>query len=252
MKKIFILFLFSPIFLFAQINESDSLKLKTDLSLTGIWQVGNVETLIFRAKSELTYQPWRKWVFKTRNSYVYLAFGKQKADEDVLSLNFIYFNPERRIYPLLLGFVSTNFRREIVLRYLLGGGVTFQLLDKKEHWLKVSISSEYERTNFSKTDFNIVDYDGRSTINTFRGTLWINGRYQLFKNKMVLTHESYFQPSLEESDNYRWQADFGLELPIWSFLNFKINYLHTFESIVIENQKREDQFLTFGFTIKSY
>ena len=252
MKKIFILFLFSPIFLFAQINESDSLKLKADLSLTGIWQGGNVETLIFRAKSSLTYQPWRKWVFKTRNSYVYQAFGKQKADEDVLSLNFIYFNPERRIYPLLLGFVSTNFRREIDLRYLLGGGVTFQLLDKKEHWLKVSISSEYERTNFSKTDFNIVDYDGRSTINTFRGTLWINGRYQLFKNKMVLTHESYFQPSLEESDNYRWQADFGLELPIWSFLNFKINYLHTFESIVIENQKREDQFLTFGFTIKSY
>ena len=252
MKKIFILFLFSPIFLFAQINESDSLKLKADLSLTGIWQGGNVETLIFRAKSELTYQPWRKWVFKTRNSYVYQAFGKQKADEDVLSLNFIYFNPERRIYPLLLGFVSTNFRREIDLRYLLGGGVTFQLLDKKEHWLKVSISSEYERTNFSKTDFNIVNYDGRSTINTFRGTLWINGRYQLFKNKMVLTHESYFQPSLEESDNYRWQADFGLELPIWSFLNFKINYLHTFESIVIENQKREDQFLTFGFTIKSY
>ena len=252
MKKIFILFLFSPIFLFAQINESDSLKLKADLSLTGIWQGGNVETLIFRAKSELTYQPWREWVFKTRNSYVYQAFGKQKADEDVLSLNFIYFNPERRIYPLLLGFVSTNFRREIDLRYLLGGGVTFQLLDKKEHWLKVSISSEYERTNFSKTDFNIVDYDGRSTINTFRGTLWINGRYQLFKNKMVLTHESYFQPSLEESDNYRWQADFGLELPIWSFLNFKINYLHTFESIVIENQKREDQFLTFGFTIKSY
>jgi hypothetical protein len=69
---------------------------------------------------------------------------------------------------------------------------------------------------------------------------------------MILTHESYFQPSLEESDNYRWQADFGLELPIWSFLNFKINYLHTFESIVIENQKREDQFLTFGFTIKNY
>ena len=252
MKKLLLLFLFSPIFLLAQINESDSLKLKADLSLTGIWQGGNVETLIFRAKSEITYQPWRKWVFKTRNSYVYQAFGKQKADEDILSLNFIYFNPERRIYPLLLGFVSTNFRREIDLRYLYGGGVTFQLLDKKEHWLKVSISSEYERTNFSKTDFNIIDYDGRSTINTFRGTLWINGKYQLFKNKMILTHESYFQPSLEESNNYRWRADFGLELPIWSFLNFKVNYLHTFESIVIENQKREDQFLTFGFTIKNY
>ena len=69
---------------------------------------------------------------------------------------------------------------------------------------------------------------------------------------MILTHESYFQPSLEKSDNFRWQADIGLEFPIWKFLNFKIDYRRTFESIVIENQKEEDQFLTFGFTLKSY
>ena len=74
----------------------------------------------------------------------------------------------------------------------------------------------------------------------------------MFKNKVIFTHESYFQPSLEKSNNYRWQADLALELPVWKFLNFKINYLHTFESIVIENQKGEDKFLTFGFTLKSY
>jgi hypothetical protein len=35
-------------------------------------------------------------------------------------------------------------------------------------------------------------------------------------------------------------------------MNFKINYLHTFESIVIENQKQEDTYLTFGVTLKNY
>ena len=69
---------------------------------------------------------------------------------------------------------------------------------------------------------------------------------------MILNHESYFQPSLEEGNNFRWQADVGLELPIWKFLSFKINYRHTFESIVIENQNQEDRFLTFGLTLKSY
>ena len=74
----------------------------------------------------------------------------------------------------------------------------------------------------------------------------------MFKKKVIVNHEFYFQPSLEQSNNFRWQADAGLELPIWEFLNFKINYLHTFESVVIENQKREDNILTFGFTLKSY
>lgn len=252
MKKIFFYLLIVPLFLNAQINESDTLRVKAGLSLTGFYQGGNVETVIFRAKSDLSFKPWKNWVFKNQNSYVFQEFGKEKADEDILSLNFLYLNPDRKIYPFVLGFVSTNFRRAIDLRYLLGTGVTFQVVEKKKNWLKLSLSTEYERTNFSQTDFNFSDYDGMDSINTWRGTVWVNGKYHIFKDKFILNHECYFQPSLEQSDNFRWQADVGVEMPIWKFLNFKINYRHTFESIVIENQQQEDRFLTFGFTVKNY
>ena len=252
MKKIIYFILLFPLFISAQINESDTLKFKADISLTGIYQAGNVETLIFRAKSGLSVKPWKKWVFKTQNSYVYQEFGRNKADEDILSLNFIYFNPDKKLYPFTLGFLSTNFRREIDLRYLVGAGFTYQPLNKKRHWLKFSISCEYEKTDFDLSNFNRSEYNGSQYIDTFRGTIWINGKYHLLKNKVIFSHESYFQPSLEKSNNFRWQADFSLELPIWKFLNFKINYLHTFENIVIENQKQADKFLTFGFTVKSY
>jgi hypothetical protein len=252
MKKILCYFLFFPLFLVAQINESDTLNLKANLSLTGFWQGGNVETLIFRAKSNVSFKPSKKIVFKTQNSYVYQAFGKEKADEDILSLNFLYFNPERKIYPLILGFVSTNFRREIDLRSLIGAGVAFQIYKDKEDWLKFSITSEYEQTNFAREKFNLTDYNGKNSINTLRSTFWVYGKYNLFKKKVIINHEIYYQPSLEQGNNYRWQADLGLELPVWKYLNFKINYLHSFESIVIENQKREDSMMSFGFTLKSY
>ena len=252
MKKLVYYFLILPIFLSAQINESDTLNLKASLSVTGFYQGGNVETLIFRTKTDLSFIPWKNWVFKNQNSYVYQAFNKEKADEDILSLNFLYLNPERKIYPFVLGFVSTNFRREINLRTLFGAGTTFQLLNKKNNWLKLSISSEYEQTDFSETNFNYSEYDGNGSINTFRGTIWVNGKYHVIKEKVILNHELYFQPSLEQSNNFRWQGDIGLELPIWKHLNFKINYRHTFESIVIENQQQEDRILTFGFTLKSY
>ena len=252
MKKLLILLVLFPILLSAQMNESDSLNFKANLSLTGFWQGGNVETVIFRAKSALSFRPWKKWVFKTTNSYVYQEFGREKADEDILSLNFLYLNPERKIYPLVLGFASTNFRRDIDLRYLLGTGITVQVLNKEDNWLKFSLTSEYEQTDFGSDDFNRSEFEGSSSINTFRATLWVNGKYQLFKKKAIVTLESYFQPSLEQSSNFRWQADLGLELPVWKFLNFKINYLNTFESVVIADQEQEDRFLTFGFTLKSY
>lgn len=252
MKIFFYYFLFFPLFIFSQINESDTLNLKANLSLTGFYQDGNVQTFIFRAKSDISFKPFKNWVFKTQNSYVYQEFGKQKADEDILSLNFLYLNPDRKVYPLILGFVSTNFRREIDVRSLLGAGVTYQMINKKNNWLKFSFSSEYEQTNFKKMTFNKEAYNGSESINTLRGTIWMNGKYQLFKNKLILNHEIYFQPSLQESNNFRWQADLGLELPIVKYINFKINYLKTYESIVIQNQKQEDSMLTFGFTVKSY
>jgi hypothetical protein len=252
MKKAVYCLFFFPFILSAQINESDTFNVKASLALTGFWQGGNVETLIFRGRQDLSVRPWKKWVFKTENSYVYQAFGGQKADEDILSLNFLYFNPERKIYPLALGFVSTNYRRAITLRYLFGAGATFQLVNKKEQWLKLSLTCEYEETNFSQTTFNQTEYNGQESINTFRGTIWVNGKYNLFDKKMILTHEIYLQPSISQSNNSRWQADIGLELPIWKFLNFKINYRHTFESLVIKSQKQVDKFLTFGFTLKSF
>lgn len=252
MYKLFFVLLLLPLCLSAQINESDTLSVKASLSLTGFYQGGNVETIIFRAKSDFSFIPWRNWVFKNQNSYVYQAFDKSKADEDILSLNFLYLNPDRKVYPFVLGFVSTNFRREIDLRSLVGAGITFQILNKKEHWLKLSLSSEYEQTDFSAFDFNYSEYDGNESINTFRGTVWVNGKYYLFKKKVIINHEIYFQPSLEASNNFRWQADVGLELPIWKFLNFKINYREAFESIVIANQEQKDKVLSFGFTLKSY
>ena len=252
MNKILFVIVFLPILSSAQINESDTLNVKASLSLTGFFQKGNVQTKIFRGKVDLSLRPWDKWVFKTTNSYVYQEFGNEKADEDILSLNFLYFNPHKKIYPQILGFVSTNFRREIELRYLMGAGVTYQMLNGENSILKVSVTSEYEQTDFAKVNFNKDEYDGNETIRTLRGTIWVNGRYNLINKKIVLTHESYFQPSLESSRNYRWQADIGIELPLVKFVNFKINYIHTFESVVIENQKKEDVFLTFGLILKNF
>lgn len=219
--------------------------------MTGFWQGGNVQTLIFRTQGEVSYRLPNQWLLRTNNSYVYQAFGRQKADEDLLSLNFLYFNPDRKVYPLLLGFASSNFRRRIDQRYLLGGGVTFQVFKQDDNWLKFSLSSEYEHTDFEVATFNLPEYNGDSTISTFRGTFWINGQYHLLDDKVIFRHESYVQPSWQRWNNFRWRADLSLELPISDYLSFKVNYVHFFENVVIAGQAQDDRVLTFGFTLKN-
>ena len=236
----------------AQINDSDSLSLKTDLSISGFYQKGNVETIIFRTVSNTSFKLYNRLVLKTQNSYVYQEFGNVKADEDLLSLNFLYLDPGKAMYPLALAFISTNYRREIEVRYLLGGGASFRLLNTLENRLQLSISSEYETTHFKKSSFNRLQYNGKSELSTIRGTFWMMGSYRIFNNKMILKHESYYQPSLLERDNYRWKVDIGFEFPIWNNLSMNMNFLQTFESVVMINQKRRDQFFTMGFTFKSY
>jgi hypothetical protein len=96
MRKVLYYLLITPLFTLAQINESDTLKVKANLSVTGFYQGGNVETLIFRTKTDFSIRIWEKWVFKNQNSYIYQEFDKEKADEDILSLNFLYLNPEKK------------------------------------------------------------------------------------------------------------------------------------------------------------
>ena len=74
MRKILLILLLFPILFSAQINESDTLNLKARIAVTGIYQGGNVETLIFRTKTDLSFKLQKNWVFKNQNSYVYQAF----------------------------------------------------------------------------------------------------------------------------------------------------------------------------------
>jgi hypothetical protein len=241
-----------PILSYGQVKESDTLKLKARLSVTGLFQEGNVQTTIFRTKTEFQYKPLKDLIYQNTSSYIYQAFGGVKADEDILSLNFLTYKPENRIYPFALTFISTNFRREIGVRYLMGGGLTADFLKKKKSTLKLSLSSEVERTRFSNTNFNQNQYDGKAQVNTLRGTVWLYGRHSLFNDKVILFHESYVQPSLLEKENFRWRGELGMEFPVFKHLSFQVDYWHTFESLVITGQEQADRFLTFGVVLRSY
>lgn len=236
-----------PLTALAQLNESDTVRLQMRVAATGASQAGNVEMLSLRGKVDMTLaSASRRWAFKTQNAYLYQSFFRIKADEDLFSRNFVYWQPDRRIYPFAMAFVSTNFRRQIDLRYFAGAGLTWQWRRGASHQVKWSLSAVYEETRFARQVFNDSYYDGQSAIRTWRLTTWLYGKHRLPIHQWLLHYEVYAQPGLDRPDNLRWQAEVGLDLPLYKGLYGTVNWLYTYEQVVALPNRNHDSLLTFG------
>jgi hypothetical protein len=238
---------------FAQLNESDTVKFQLRSSVMGNYQQGNVDILTIRSRLDFTWSPVKHIVFKAQNSSLYQEFSSVKADNDIFSRNYFYYNPQHRVYPFAIAYVSANYRRKIDSRIFAGAGITWQLLNKKYHVLKLSASTVYEANRFKGNSFNYDKYNGDYKIDLWRGTLYIAGWNYLFNNKLRLYYDAYWQPDFADSKNYRTQFDMGLDFPLYKGLNITTLYSFTHENVVVNRVKEDDKILTFGlsYTIKT-
>jgi hypothetical protein len=230
----------------AQINESDTVKFQLRTSLTGNYQRGNVNILTVRSRIDFTYSPAGNFVFKSQNSSLYQEFSSKKADNDIFSRNFFYYKPQNRIYPFGIAYISSNFRRKIDTRMFAGAGVTWQVLNKTFHVIKLSANAVYETNTFKGTAFNYSEYNGSNKITLWRGTLFAGGWNYLLSKKLRFNYDAYWQPAFNNKHNYRTQFDTGVDFPLWKGLSFNALYTFTHENVTISNIKQEDRILTFG------
>ncbi len=233
---------------FSQINESDVNTLQVSINATGNYQQGNVNVLTLRNRLEFSSIPLDSVVFKSQNSSLYQEFSDVKSDFDIFSRNYLYYKPQRNLYPYAIGYVSSNFRRKIDSRFFVGLGLTYQLIKKENHSLKISANTVYEKTRFNGTTFNFDDYNGIDVINVWRSSLYLSGSNFLFNRKIKLYYSTYFQPAFDNSKNYRTQSDLGFDFPIWKGLAFNTLFTYTHENVTIQKVKKDDRILTFGLS----
>jgi Protein of unknown function, DUF481 len=230
-----------------QLNESDTAKLQIRASLAGNYQKGNVNILTVRSKLDMVWAPNRNWVFKSQNNSLYQAFASIKADNDLFSRNYLYYKPQRTIYPFAIAYIAGNYRRKIDLRLFAGAGITWQVLNKPHQVIKLSANAVYETSRFKGMVYNDSRYNGSNQIDLWRGTLFLGGwHYPLPHTALRLYYDAYWQPAFNHTNNYRTQFDLGADLPIWKGLSFNVVYTFTHEQVTIATIKREDKILTFG------
>lgn len=232
---------------FAQINESDTAQFQLRTSLTGNYQTGNVSVFTLRSKLDFAIAASRSVVLKSQNTSLYQAFYNKEADNDFFSRNYLYFNPQRKLYPYFIGYLSTNYRRQVRLRVFSGAGITWQLLHKPHDAIKLSANLVYEQSRFNAASFNLAKYNGSQTIDLWRYTVYMGGWNYVFDRHLRFYYDAYWQPAIGEHRNYRVQFDAGIDFPIWRGLNATALYSYSHEHVVVLPVKQTDNILSFGF-----
>ncbi len=248
--KLFIAFLFflgSGFHGWSQINEGDTVSLSLNSRFSGNYQNGNVSLFILRSSVNFTFRALGSWVIKSQNSQQYQEFSGFKADNDIFSQNYIYFHPDRKIYPFGIAYISTNFRRRIMLRSFSGAGITYRPVSTEMHVLKLALNAVYERSRFDTEAFNEAIYNDREIIDLWRATLYLGGWSYLLQKKIRFSYDAYYQPAFNDKENYRTKLDFRLDCPVYKGFYFTSEYQYTHENVVPLGTLEDDSILTFGF-----
>ena len=230
---------------FAQLSETDTMRWQYNLSATGTLSTGNVERFLLITKGELKHRT-DLFGMITSNTYRAGTIKRKKTEDDIISKNYFYLHPDRRIYPYQLTWLERNWRRKIDFRYQVGLGISFVPLKKVDQLIKVSVTAIQEETWFRNSNFQREPVTESARIRSWRGRVRIFGRHELFAGKARLHYECWVQQSPFKRYDYRYYCESTLRIPLIKKFAFNISLNYLYENIALDEVRKNDLFLTFG------
>lgn len=237
---------------YAQFTESDTLQFGYRLNVNGSWITGNVDRLLINGNGELSHVG-KVIGLKSANSYVYGQIFKQETENDIFSRNFIYLSPRAKIYPYAMLWLQNSKRLGIKFRHQAGLGVTYRVMQAMGQTVKVSATVTQEETRYNGSDFAIepANLNGDEVI-TWRATIRLFASHELIGNRVVFHYETWYQPALDDSNNWRYYLNASMDVPFSKHFSFRAAVLYSHEQVVLTTIKRDDKIVTFGLNWSNF
>ncbi|MEO1260198.1 MAG: DUF481 domain-containing protein [Bacteroidota bacterium] len=229
----------------AQLSETDTMRWQYVVSATGTLSAGNVERFLLITKGELKHRA-EQFGMITSNTYRAGTIRGKKTEDDIISKNYFYLHPDRRIYPYQLTWLERNWRRKIDFRYQVGLGASFVPLKQVDQLIKVSMTAIMEETWFRNNNFQQEPVTDAARIRSWRGRVRLFGRHELFDERARLHYECWVQQSPFKRYDYRYYCESTLRIPVIKKFAFNISLNYLYENIALEEVRKHDLFLTFG------
>lgn len=253
MKKLTVLALVTFVFtsaIYGQLQEADTASWQFNAALTGRLNTGNVERFLISPDISLTHiAKSKKYGFALGERYTYGTFGKFRTENDLLSRNFFYLNPNKRFYPYAMLWMQTHKGQQLQFRYQAGIGITYVPLRKNGQLIKLSLTGTFEQNNYNATLLTIENTTA-GQYNTFRATGRIYGNHRIAKNLLEFYYEGYFQQSVSNAKNWRIYAEAGLNIKVIKGFSMKSYLSYEYQTVHVLAVKPNDLILTFGLNYR--
>ncbi|TAF63446.1 MAG: DUF481 domain-containing protein [Cytophagales bacterium] len=215
---------------------------KVAFNSSGSVSTGNVNRLLIDNRLTMSYTD-SKWIDVGLSPYYRYGEIDSLLLENELGADLAFSTPANsRVYALGFGSAETSNLRKIDYRVLGGLGAGWRIIRNDVASVSITNAFIYEETNF----YELAD------IYTFRNSTRLKGKYNIIKDKIIFSHLFFYQPSIQDNNNYRWEISAGLEIFITKRISLLLQYRDTYESIVAEGTKNRDVAFTYGLSIANF
>lgn len=214
---------------------------KGSIAAEAIVQSGNVDTQLFTLRGDIS----------NVDSLIEVglggtfAYGEQddiKNEQLLLGTLTVDLWPQDVLSPFVIGAAEYNFQRRIDLRWQTGVGAKWTFWEDSLNTVSFSPAVLFDATMYdpaAKLD----------DVRTGRGSVRLKGKHLLINSAVIFTHLSFFEPSLSNSKDYRWNTLLIFDIPVSKTVALRTSFNNTFENIVAEGKKKNDSKLLFGLKL---
>lgn len=231
----------------AQLNESDTARWQVNSNLSVRLNTGNVERLIITPELNAAHLPRRKtWGFSARQRFTYGTFGAFRTENDLLSRNFLYLYPTRRIYPYLMVWLQTHALQMLDFRYQAGLGITVVPLRKNQHVIKLSATATHEQNWYRERGLQHLDNPMALHYAVFRITARVYGSHSFSQQAVSIYYECLFQQATDNENNWRVFAESGITSRITKQFSMRTYINYEYQQVHLLTRKPHDLVLNVG------
>lgn len=207
----------------------------TGLKVNGA--AGNTEKFNSKFSSQNIFQDKKNEILVLGNHLYGKASSKRNINKGQLHLRYAYYPLEYFAYETFFQ-VQTDEFKNLTYRQLLGLGLRTRLLNLKRQSLFLGAGSFFEKEKYEK----------QTNEELFRGNIYLS--YTNSLNEKTNTFLiAYYQPSLEDFNDFRLRTNLGLDFKIFKNFSFSAELRYAFDSNVPSEVKKGDLVYFSGVNI---
>ena len=229
----------------------DTARFTLDLGLTGNVQTGNFERLQFINQLRLSlHSRDRRWNFLSRHLYLYQRVFGNETQNDYLTHTFAtrYLSPRLDVFGAI--FLEKHLIKRIDLHTQFGAGVRYALVKSPRAFMQLGLMGSYSNKRYLGANFADFDNGGDPTIEAFFLSPVLNTRFVLAPRRVYFNLLCLYQQDVTVSQNWRFNLESALSMPVHGGLSLKISFNNFYENINLVGVRANDTFLTYGLNLR--